>query len=80
MRTLQSGVTITDTQIMNEDFYTFNGKLNSLNFPPKASNWQCQVIGGPMGIVLTPSEGHEPNWFHRKMQELCFGFKWRKIK
>jgi hypothetical protein len=24
-------------------------------------------------------EGNEPNWFHRKMQELCFGFKWEKI-
>jgi hypothetical protein len=48
--------------------------------PPKASNWQCQIIGGPMGVVFTPAEGSEPNWFHRKMQELCFGFKWRKVK
>ena len=23
-------------------------------------------------------EGSEPNWFHRKMQELCFGIKWIK--
>ena len=23
-------------------------------------------------------EGTEPNWFHRKMQELCFGIKWIK--
>lgn len=25
-------------------------------------------------------EGKEPNWFHRKMQELCFGVKWEKVK
>ena len=47
---------------------------------PKASKWQCTLIGGPNGAVYNPSEGNEPNWFHRKMQELCFGFKWRKSK
>jgi len=47
---------------------------------PKHSNWQCTFIGGPNGPVYNPSEGNEPNWFHRKMQELCFGFKWRKKK
>lgn len=47
---------------------------------PKASKWQCTLIGGPNGAVYNPSEGNEPNWFHRKMQELCFGFKWRKRK
>jgi len=30
------------------------------------------------GIRYNPGEGGEPNWFHRKMQELIFGFKWRK--
>lgn len=29
-------------------------------------------------IVFQPVKGQEPNWFHRKMQELCFGFQWRK--
>jgi hypothetical protein len=29
-------------------------------------------------IVYQPIKGQEPNWFHRKMQELCFGFQWRK--
>jgi len=24
-------------------------------------------------------KGKEPNWFHRKMQTLCFGFKWEKL-
>lgn len=47
---------------------------------PKASKWRCTFIGGPNGPVYNPSEGNEPNWFHRKMQELCFGFKWRKTK
>jgi len=47
---------------------------------PKRSDWQCTLIGGPNGAVYNPSEGNEPNWFHRKMQELCFGFKWRKRK
>ena len=46
----------------------------------KPSDWQCTLIGGPNGAVYNPSEGNEPNWFHRKMQELCFGFKWRKSK
>ena len=46
---------------------------------PKQSDWQCTLIGGPNGAVYNPTEGNEPNWFHRKMQELCFGFKWEKI-
>lgn len=29
-------------------------------------------------VTWNPREGHEPNWFHRKMQEFCFGIKWRK--
>ena len=52
---------------------------------PKRSDWQCYLFGdadhpGPGSVVLVPVEGNEPNWFHRKMQELCFGFKWRKSK
>ncbi len=50
----------------------------TLSNMPKRSDWQCEVIGGPMGLVFVPTKGNEPNWFHRKMQELCFGFKWRK--
>ncbi len=46
--------------------------------PPKLSQWHCELLGGPHGVVFTPSEGREPNRFHRWMQELCFGFKWRK--
>lgn len=65
---------------MSDNPFVYNGKISTVSLPPKASNWQCQVIGGPMGIVFTPAEGSEPNWFHRKMQELCFGFKWKKLK
>jgi hypothetical protein len=52
-------------------------KLNTINIP-KPSNWECRLIDGPMGVTYVPTEGSVPNWFHRKMQQLCFGFKWRK--
>lgn len=48
------------------------------------SGWRCTLFGGKDGAVPTiewrPAKGQVPNWFHRKMQELCFGFKWRKTK
>lgn len=52
----------------------------SISSMPKLSKWQCHLTEGPYGLTLTVAEGKEPNWFHRKMQELCFGFKWRKGK
>ena len=42
---------------------------------PEKSDWTCCFCGN---VYFTPDKGKEPNWFHRKMQELCFGFKWRK--
>jgi hypothetical protein len=42
---------------------------------PEKSDWQMSVAD----IVYRPNKGKEPNWFHRKMQEFCFGFKWEKI-
>ena len=45
-----------------------------INTSPKRSSWQCALFG--QDIVLIPFEGNEPCWFHRKMQELCFGVKW----
>ena len=68
---------------INEDFGYYvieESKIKSLDKPPVASDWQCHLIDGPNGLILTPTKGNEPNWFHRKMQELCFGFKWRKKK
>lgn len=38
--------------------------------------WKCEIHKGTHWMV---EEGKEPNWFHRKMQQLCFGFKWEKI-
>ena len=38
--------------------------------------WKCELMKGTWWMV---EEGKQPNWFHRKMQELCFGFKWEKI-
>jgi hypothetical protein len=38
--------------------------------------WKCQLHPGTWWMV---EEGREPNWFHRKMQEICFGVKWIKI-
>jgi hypothetical protein len=39
--------------------------------------WQCRLVSN---VVWQIEEGKEPNWFHRKMQELCFGFKWERLK
>jgi len=55
-----------------------------LTAPPEKSEWRVWLMGdhkekGPYGaIIYHPAKGQEPNWFHRKMQELCFGFQWRK--
>ncbi len=51
---------------------------------PEKSEWRVWLMGdhgsGQHGaIVYNPNKGMEPNWFHRKMQEFCFGFQWRKI-
>ena len=41
------------------------------------SDWECQLFGtGQHGFVYTPIKGHEPNWFWRWMQYICFGNKW----
>lgn len=52
---------------------------------PERSDWNCYLFGdadkpGPGLVVFNPVKGREPNWFHRKMQELCFGIQWRKKK
>lgn len=46
---------------------------------PKRSEWRCELFGGgPHGLVFTPVEGQEPNWFWRWMQYLILGNKWTK--
>jgi hypothetical protein len=46
---------------------------------PELSNWQLQVFpkSPRYCVVYRPQKDGEPNWFHRKMQELCFGVKWK---
>lgn len=41
----------------------------------KRSRWICHFVDG---LSVVPHEGLEPNWFHRKMQNICFGFRWEK--
>lgn len=50
--------------------------------PNKYSEWQCQLFGSSPGSGITwrPHENEEPNWFWRKMQFLCFGHRWSKVK
>ena len=43
---------------------------------PPVYKWKCQLHPGTYWMV----EDHRvPNWFHRKMQQLCFGIVWEKI-
>jgi len=42
---------------------------------PPASDWICTFCDA---ITWRPQKGKEPNAFHRFMQGVCFGFKWRK--
>ncbi len=44
---------------------------------PEYSEWRVYITSN---FILNPERGKEPNWFHRKMQELILGFKWRKNK
>lgn len=42
---------------------------------PEYSEW---VLYLNPHVTYHIRKGTEPRWFHRKMQELCFGIKWRK--
>jgi len=42
---------------------------------PKPSDWEVELCPG---FTATPRQGGEPNWFHRWMHWLAFGFVWRK--
>lgn len=50
--------------------------------PSEKSDWVCYLSGDPSrvngSVKFVPEKGNEPNWFHRKMQELMFGVKWVK--
>lgn len=45
------------------------------------SEWSCRLFDKVGNVIVwTPDKGEEPNFFHRWMQRLCFGFKWTKEK
>ena len=59
--------------------YTLSGeKANRSLSIKEPSDWQCFVVND--NFVIRPNKGNEPNAFHRFMQELILGFKWRKVK
>jgi hypothetical protein len=65
---------------LNGEFKMENMRIN---LEPEYSDWSCWLMGdygkSQYGaVVYRARKGMEPNWFHRKMQELCFGFQWRK--
>jgi hypothetical protein len=80
-----SNSTAKQLESVRQDFEVFTAEDNIYQeraavFPnPDYSEWQCKVFGGD-GIVWTPLKGKHPNWFWRKMQYLCFGNKWEKVK
>lgn len=77
----QSGTIKIDTSIAPHCFGTYPTPPLQVCANPKLSDWECWLVGEPgkpWGTKLIPTQGTEPCWFHRKMQELCFGFKWRK--
>jgi len=41
---------------------------------PEYADWQIRHAG----IVYVPLKGSEPNWFHRWMQRVAFGFRWER--
>lgn len=49
-------------------------------YAPEYSKWKCYLSGRntALEVIYIPIKDAEPNWFHRKMQEFCFGFKWVK--
>lgn len=55
-----------------KDFVQFNF--------PKPNGWVCYLYGYGTQRHTSYSlmdDQKAPCWFHRKMQELCFGIKWR---
>lgn len=59
---------------MVEDSSLSTMKISGIKVPKYT--WKCQLVPGTHWMV---EAGKQPNWFHRKMQELCFGIQWRKV-
>lgn len=48
---------------------------------PVESGWECWMFGSSPesgGICWKPTKGNVPNWFHRWMQKLLIGNRWRR--
>lgn len=46
---------------------------------PELDKMECIVFPkSPKTMVIQVEKGCTPNWFHRKMQELTFGVKWKE--
>lgn len=43
---------------------------------PEPSEWVADLLPGGC-VKLRPTEGNHPNVFHRAMQRLFFGVRWR---
>lgn len=65
---------------MNNENKLYTQHNYSISKNRELSDWKCELFGVPNGITYTPFKGQEPNWFWRKMQFLCFGHKWVKVK
>lgn len=61
---------------------TFSSLASPYTFSlPEESEWKCYLFGSTPerpSIVYYPKKDQVPNWFVRKMMELCFGCKWIK--
>lgn len=83
MKILQTGATITVSAMSNwnpKDYTVGPEQASTYTIKtPEYSDWQCDVFGDHF-FVFIPKKGNHPNWFNRKMQEWCFGVKWRKLK
>lgn len=45
---------------------------------PAKYDYAITLAGGAISIPVV--SGQEPCWLHRKLQELVFGFKWKRLK
>lgn len=62
----------------NDDYFIASTDNRAdLNLPaiPGYSGWECQLLFW----TWCPEVGKVPSWFHRKMQTVLLGAKWKKI-
>lgn len=64
------------------DYTKLAGTITSTLCTPEYSDWKCYMFGKELStnFCFVTLKGDEPCWFHRKMQELCFGHHWVKTK